>query len=484
MPTLAELFSLFGQSAPPVQVAGITHDSRLVQPGFVFVAMPGVPLPSRQPFDGHDYIPQALAKGAVAVVGMLELNLPVPYLRVADARAALADLSAAFWGYPAQKLRLVGVTGSKGKTTVTVLLHHLLQSSFPPVGRLSTVGVKIGDEELFLPGHFTTPEAPQVQEMLHRFGVAGCRQAVLEVSSHALALERVRGLAYEVGVFTNLYEDHLDLHGSMENYFAEKKKLLERSRFAIVNLDNEWTKSLSGRPNTWTYGSGGDWQVQNLVESARGLTFEVVSPMGSFLVQLPMLGRFNAENALAALAAASRLGLSVAQLQAGLASFPGVPGRMQLLQSEPFRVVVDFAHTGASLEAALRTLRPTTYNRLLVVIGAAGNQDPTRRTGIGQVAARLADLAIFTEEDHRTEPLEAILQAMARAHGAPHRYLLVPDRREAIRYAVSQAQPGDTLLFSGKGHERTLERGVEAIPWNEVEEVRLALGELKPKAES
>lgn len=484
MPTLAELFSLFGQSAPPLQVAGITHDSRLVQPGFVFVAMPGVPLPSRQPFDGHDYIPQALAKGAVAVVGMLELNLPVPYLRVADARAALADLSAAFWGYPAQKLRLVGVTGSKGKTTVTVLLHHLLQSAFPPVGRLSTVGVKIGDEELFLPGHFTTPEAPQVQEMLHRFGAAGCRQAVLEVSSHALALERVRGLAYEVGVFTNLYEDHLDLHGSMEHYFAEKKKLLERSRFAIVNLDNEWTKSLSGRPNTWTYGSGGDWQVQNLEESARGLTFEVVSPMGSFPVQLPMLGSFNAENALAALAAASRMGLSVAQLQAGLASFPGVPGRMQLVQSEPFRVVVDFAHTGASLEAALRTLRPTTQNRLLVLIGAAGNQDPSRRTGIGQVAARLADLAIFTEEDHRTEPLEAILQAMARAHGAPHRYLLVPDRREAIRYAVSQAQPGDTLLFSGKGHERTLERGVEAIPWNEVEEVRLALGELKPKAES
>ncbi|KIQ53319.1 Mur ligase family protein, partial [Meiothermus taiwanensis] len=264
-------------------------------------------------------------------------------------------------------------------------------------------------------------------------------------------------------------------HGSMENYFAEKKKLLERSSFAIVNSDNPWTQTLLGRPNTWSYGQRGEWQAQNLVESPTGLEFEVASPLGRFEVRLPMVGRFNAENALAAMAAAARAGLSVEQLQEGLASFPGVPGRMQLVQSEPFRVVVDFAHTGASLEAALQTLRPTTQGRLVVVIGAAGNQDPSRRVGIGQVAARLADLAIFTEEDHRTEPLEAILETMAQAHGDPRRYVLVPDRREAIRFAIQQARPGDTLLFSGKGHERTLERGTEAIPWNEVEEVRKAL---------
>ncbi len=475
MPTLAELFSLWGQTAPALEVAGVTHDSRLVQPGFIFVAVPGVPLPGRQPFDGHDYIPEALKRGAVAVVGMHELSLGVPYLRVSDSRVALAELSAAFWGYPAQRLKLLGVTGSKGKTTVTVLLHHLLQSARPPVGRLSTVVVKIGQEELLLPGHFTTPEAPQVHEMLYRFGAAGCKEAVLEVSSHALALERVRGLWYEVGILTNLYEDHLDLHGSMEAYFAEKKKLLERSSFAIVNSDNAWTKPLAGRPDTWSYGSSGLWRAQNLQENSSGLQFEVVSPIGRFEVELPMVGRFNADNALAALAAAARVGLSVEQIQAALASFPGVPGRMQLIKSEPFRVMVDFAHTGASLEAALKTLRPTTKNRLLVVIGAAGNQDPTRRTGIGQVAARLADFAIFTEEDHRTEPLEAILHTMALAHGDPQRYRLVPDRREAIRYAIAEARPGDTLLFAGKGHERTLERGVEAIPWNEVEEVRKAL---------
>jgi UDP-N-acetylmuramoyl-L-alanyl-D-glutamate--2,6-diaminopimelate ligase len=478
MPTLDQLYSIFAQTAPAIPVTGVTHDSRTVQPGFVFVAIPGVPLPGRKPLDGHDYIPQAIEKGAAGIVGMRDLDLSIPYLRVPDPRAALADLSAAFWQYPAKKLKLLGVTGSKGKTTVTVLAHHLLQSAGPPVGRLSTVGVRIGQEELFLPGHFTTPEAPQVHEMLHRFVQAGCTQAVLEVSSHALALERVRGLEYQVGVFTNLYEDHLDLHGTMERYFAQKCKLLERAHFSIVNSDNHWTKTLTGRPRTWRFGSEGDWQAKNLVETSTALLFEVVSPVGRFAVQLPMLGSFNAVNALAAMAAAARMGVSVEQLQAGLASFPGVPGRMRLVQSEPFRVIVDFAHTGASLQAVLETLRPTTPNRLVVVIGAAGHQDPRRRTSIGQVAGRLADLAIFTEDDYRSENLEAILQAMAQAHGDPARYVCIPDRQEAIHYAVAQAQPGDTLLFAGKGHERTLERGDQVLPWNEEDQVRQALSAL------
>lgn len=475
MVTLHELFALFGREAPALPVRGVTHDSRLVEPGFVFVALRGVPLKSRPPLDGHDFIPQALEKGAIAVFGTKDLYLRVPYCRVSHDRAALADLAAAFWGYPARQLELAGVTGSKGKTTVAVLLHHLLQAARPPVGRLSTVGVRIGAEELFLPGHFTTPEAPQVQEMLRRFVEAGCRQAVLEVSSHALALERVRGLEYAVGVFTNLFEDHLDLHGSMEGYFAEKKKLLERSRWRVVNSDNDWTRRLAGEPDTWSYGSSGDWRAEKLRESVEGLEFEVRSPIASFTVQLPMVGHFNAENALAAMAAAARMGLSAQEMQRSLAHFPGVPGRMQLVQAEPFRVIVDFAHTGASLRAVLKTLRPTTRGRLVVIIGAAGNQDPSRRTGIGKVAAELADFAIFTEEDHRSESLEAILRTMAEAHGDPRRHVCIGDRRAAIRHAIENAHPGDTLLFSGKGHERTLERGSETIPWNEVEEVRAAL---------
>lgn len=474
--TLSELFAPFGRTTPTVPVTGVTHDSRLVQPDFVFVAVPGVPLPSRPPLDGHDYIQQALERGAVAVVGTKELNLPVPYLKVVDARATLADLSAAFWDYPAKKLELIGVTGSKGKTTTTMLIHHLLQSANPPVGQLSTIGIKIGDRDLLLPGHFTTPEAPQVQEILHKFVEAKCERAVLEVSSHALALERVRGLEYGVGVFTNLFEDHLDFHGTMENYFAEKRKLLERSKFRVINADNEWTQTLVGSSNSWSYGETGDWQAYDVLEDASGLSFMVKSPLGNIHVRVPMIGRFNVSSVLAALATVSARALELSELPELLQGFPGVPGRMQLVQAEPFRAIVDFAHTGASLRAALQTLRPTTKGRLVVVIGAAGNQDSSRRAGIGQVAAELADFAVFTEEDHRSENLDAILHTMSEAHGDPKRHILVPDRREAIRWAVEHANPGDTLLFSGKGHERTLERNGETLAWNEVEEVRRELG--------
>lgn len=470
------LRELFGQTASAIPVSGITHDSRLVQPGFVFVAIPGVPLPSRKPLDGHDYIGQALERGAVAVVGTKDLDLPVPYLKVSDARAALADLSAAFWNYPAKNLALIGVTGSKGKTTVTVLIHHLLQSAYGPTGRLSTVGIKVGDEELFLPGHFTTPEAPQVQEILHKFVEARCEWAALEVSSHALALERVRGLEYEVGVFTNLFEDHLDFHGTMESYFLEKRKLLERSKFRVVNADNDWTETLVGSRNGWSYGEKGDWRAEDVLEDAGGLSFTVKSPRGNVKLRVPMIGRFNVSNVLAAMAAVTAKALELQDLEGFLENFPGVPGRMQLVQAEPFRAIVDFAHTGASLRAALQTLRPTAKGRLIVVIGAAGNQDPSRRTGIGQVAAELADFSVFTEEDPRTESLGAILHTMSQAHGHKERQILIPDRREAIRWAVGHASPGDTVLFSGKGHERTLERGHETLAWNEVEEVRLALG--------
>lgn len=470
------LDELFGPSYPPTPVTGVTHDSRLVQPGFVFVAIEGIPSPSRAPLDGHDFIPQAIQRGAAGIVGAKNLELPVPYLKVADARKALADLSAAFWGHPAKQLKLIGVTGTKGKTTVAVLTHHLLQFARPPIGRISTVGVRIGEEELFLSGHFTTPEAPQVQEMLARFVAAGCPGAVLEVSSHALALERVRGLEYEVGIWTNLSPDHLDFHGTMERYFAAKQLLLRRSRFGILNREDPYYPQLPGLEH-WSYGQGGDWQAEHLLETAGGLHFRVKSPLGAFRVSLPAIGKFNALNALAAMAAAARLGAKIPELQAGLEFFPGVPGRMQIVQATPFRVIVDFAHTESSVRAALEGLRPTTRGRLVIVVGAAGERGAERRTGIGRAAGELADFAVFTEEDHRSESLEAILQTMAEAARAVGgQYALIGDRREAIRWAIQHAEPGDTILLAGKGHERTLERGGEVLPWDEVEEARKALG--------
>ena len=234
---LAQFLNIsLGPNVADLEVLGITHDSRQVQAGFVFVAIPGVPLPSRPPLDGHDYIPQALERGAIAVVGTRpNLELSVPYLSVPDARAALGDLAASFWDHPAKKLEIIGVTGSKGKSTTSTLIHHLLEHAGVKAARMSTVGVRFAGHDEILPGHFTTPESPQVQELLARFVAAGCTHAVLEVSSHALALERVRGIEYEVGVWTNLEPEHLDFHGTLEAYGNEKLKLLERSHWRVLN---------------------------------------------------------------------------------------------------------------------------------------------------------------------------------------------------------------------------------------------------------
>jgi UDP-N-acetylmuramoyl-L-alanyl-D-glutamate--2,6-diaminopimelate ligase len=458
------------------EITGVTLDSRSVKPGFVFVAVQGVPLPSRPPLDGHDFIPKALANGAVAVVGTREgVALEIPYIVVQNDRQAVADLSAAFWGFPGRKLELIGITGSKGKTTTTVLTHHILEHAGLKVGRISTVGIRYNGIEEFLPGHFTTPEAPAVQKLLAKFVTAGCTHAVLEISSHALELERVRGLEFTVGGWVNfIADDHLDLHGTAKNYFLAKRKLLEHSKFGVLNRDDATYPQLK-MPH-WSYGNQGDWQILEARETTEGLDMRVESPLGMFETRVPMIGIFNGANALAAMAIGAKMGLSLSQLKSGLESFPGVPGRMQLLRTKPFRVINDFAHTEASLTAALETLRPTTTGKIILVVGAAGERDVSRRTGIARAAALNADFTVFTEEDHRTESLSEILQMMATEARVHHgNFVLEPDRRAAIRLALEQAKPGDTVLLAGKGHERTLERGLDVLPWDENLEARAIL---------
>jgi UDP-N-acetylmuramoyl-L-alanyl-D-glutamate--2,6-diaminopimelate ligase len=458
------------------EVTGVTLDSRAVKPGFVFVAVQGVPLPSRPPLDGHDFIAKALENGAVAIVGTRESStLEIPYFSVKNDRQAVADLSAAFWEFPGHKLELIGITGSKGKTTTTVLTHHILEQSGLKVGRISTVGIRYNGIEEFLPGHFTTPEAPAVQKLLAKFVTAGCTHAVLEISSHALELERVRGLEFTVGGWVNfIADDHLDLHGTAKNYFLAKRKLLEHSKFGVLNRDDATYPQLK-MPH-WSYGNQGDWQILEARETTEGLDMRVESPLGMFETRVPMIGIFNGANALAAMAIGAKMGLSLSQLKSGLESFPGVPGRMQLLRTKPFRVINDFAHTEASLTAALETLRPTTTGKIILVVGAAGERDVSRRTGIARAAALNADFTVFTEEDHRTESLSEILQMMATEARVHHgNFVLEPDRRAAIRLALEQAKPGDTVLLAGKGHERTLERGLDVLPWDENLEARAIL---------
>ncbi|GAA4009421.1 UDP-N-acetylmuramoyl-L-alanyl-D-glutamate--2,6-diaminopimelate ligase [Deinococcus rubellus] len=488
---LADLCIALSLSAPAENpdILAVTHNAAWVTPGAAFVAIRGARV------DGHSFAAQAAQQGAAAIFGEgwpLPDPCPLPYVTVPDARAALADLAAELEGHPSRALKVVGVTGTDGKTTTSWLTVHLLRSAGLSTGLLSTVGYQLSDGETrHFPAHFTTPEAPQVQATLRELAATGVQAAVLEASSHALALERVRAVAWDVAVWTHLSREHLDFHGDMESYFVEKRKLIERAPFAVLNADDPWTARLKLGPHV-TYSEGGhpaDWQAHQIEEQSGGLAFEVRSPAGTFAAFLPMIGRFNVGNALAAMAAAHQLGATAEQLVLGLAKFGGVPGRMELVASpvgpSPAlgpRVIVDFAHTPPSLEKALGTLRTTTRGQLIVVIGAAGGpRDPGKRGPLGEVATRLADEAIFTEEDCRDTPLAEILTAMALgAKGAGRaNYCIIPDRQHAIRHAVRLAGPGDTVLLAGKGPEETLEREGETIPWNEVEEARTALGRLE-----
>ncbi len=479
---LAAALNIPPTDLPDPQVRGVTHNAAWAGPGDVFVAIRGAR------FDGHSFLQEVQRAGAVAVLGEGlpdGLVSPLPYLRVPDARAALADAAAALADHPSRALRVVGVTGTDGKTTTAWLTRHLLRAAGLRTGLLSTVGYELPDGQLrHFPAHFTTPEAPQVQRTLRELVTAGADAAVLEASSHALALDRVRGVDWAVAVWTHLSREHLDFHGTVENYFSEKRKLVERARHAVLNADDPWTARLTGLAGSeTTYSADGgqaDWRAHEVEEGGNGLTFRVASPLGEFQADLPMIGRFNVANALAGMAAAAQLGAAVEQLIAGLASFRGVPGRMELLtgSGEAPRVIVDFAHTPPSLEKALTTLRTTTPGQLWVLVGSAGGpRDPGKRAPLGEVASRLADHAVFTEEDCRDTPLEKILHEMERGAREAGRgnFTAIPDRAEAITWIIGQAQPGDTVLLAGKGPEDTLERAHETLPWDEVAVAQAAL---------
>lgn len=468
--------------AEGTEVRGATHQADWATPGDVFVAIRGARV------DGHRFIADAVERGAVAVLGEGlpdDVACPVPYLRVPSARAALADAAATLAGYPSRGLTVLGVTGTDGKTTTSSLARHLLRAAGRPTGLLSTVGYELPDGVLRQPPtHFTTPEAPQVQQILRDMVDAGASDAVVEASSHALALDRVRGVEFDVAIWTNLTGEHLDFHGTMEQYFADKSLLVQRARHAVLNADDPWTvRLLPMAPSHVTYSAEGapaDWRATDVVEGAGELRFTVHGPDGSAAAVLPMIGRFNVANALAAMAGAHAAGVRLPELVAGLATFPGVAGRMEMADradGDP-RVIVDFAHTPPSLEKALSTVRVTTEGRLWVVLGSAGGpRDPSKRAPLGEVATRLADTAVFTEEDHRDTPLEEILREMERGAREAGRsnFRSIGDRREAIRYAVGQAAPGDTVVLAGKGPEATLERDTGTIDWDEMAEADAAL---------
>lgn len=474
----------FETALPPLEVQGVAQDTRdgRTKPGYLFVARSGAR------FDGRDFVPAALAAGAVAVVAdrPAPAGSTVPWVTVPDARVAAAALAASFHGHPSRQLSVTGVTGTDGKTTTSFLLHALLQGSHK-AGLLSTAGLRAGRAELDPVGSFTTPEAPEVQALLATMRQSGCSHAVVESSSHGLALERLAGIEYDLAVWTNLTPEHLDQHGTFEEYRAVKATLVSRAGNAILNRDDESFAVFAAAASSVTsYGfdPAADWRAENVRVETGGQTFKLLHAGRSWTAQLPLPGLFNVHNALAAIAAADQLGVPLEQTLPRLAAFSGVPGRMQSVQTEPFRVIIDFAHTGPALQKALSELRAACPGRLLLVVGAAGQRDPGKRTPLGEAAARGADLVFFTEEDSRSEDTQAILAQLAdaaRAAGAaPGALQLIPDRREAIHAALAAARPGDLVLLAGKGHERTLERAAETLPWDEAATTLALLQQLSP----
>ncbi|MGB3257320.1 MAG: UDP-N-acetylmuramoyl-L-alanyl-D-glutamate--2,6-diaminopimelate ligase [Ornithinimicrobium sp.] len=479
------------QQAAGVEVAYVTHQADWVQPGDAFVAITGAR------FDGHSFITEAVERGAVAVLGQGlpdTVTCPVPYVVVSDARAALADAAAALAGHPSRAMTVIGVTGTDGKTTTSCLARHLMRATGRPTGLLSTIGYELSDGVLRQPPtHFTTPESPQVQQILREMVEDGVQVVVVETSSHALALDRVRGVAFDVAVWTNLTAEHLDFHGTMQGYFEHKALLVQRSRHAVLNAQDPWTEQLlpmTQDPTGYAAepaerlarvpGLDPGWRASEVVEGPNDLRFTLHTPDGEFDAVLPMIGRFNVANALAALAAGAFAGAPTAELVDALASFAGVPGRMELATRAPGqpRLIVDFAHTPPSLDKALETVRVTTEGELWVVLGSAGGpRDPGKRAPLGEAATRGADHVVFTEEDHRDTPIRDILDEMergAREQGRDN-FVSIANRVEAIRYAVTHARPADTILLAGKGPETTLERDTETIPWDEMGEAVAAL---------
>jgi UDP-N-acetylmuramoyl-L-alanyl-D-glutamate--2,6-diaminopimelate ligase len=460
-------------------VEGIAYDSRRVQRNTMFVALRG------EKADGHQFIGQAIDKGAPVIVAERENDDPrATSLVVEDSRAALADFSASFYGHPARKLKLAGVTGTNGKTTTTFLIKHICGSAGLRCGLIGTVRYEIG--ERLLPAIRTTPESLDLQELLSQIASAGCKAAAMEVSSHALAQDRTRGLEWSVAVFTNLTQDHLDFHVTMENYFEAKARLFtglahqkqRRKPVAVVNIDDRYGQQLLDRIDKGvlvvTYGMGtrADFRASNYRAEFAGTSYQLDARGKSYLVRLPLIGRFNVTNSVAALAAANALGIDLRQAVLSLAKSPQVPGRLEMVPAKrQFQVFVDYAHTPDALANVLKTLRGLEPQRLIVVFGCGGNRDRQKRPLMAEMADRLADYSIITSDNPRKEDPSAIVADVEKGFRS-NRYKKIIDRTQAIEHAIALARPRDIVLIAGKGHENYQEFGDYTVPFDDIQIAR------------
>jgi UDP-N-acetylmuramoyl-L-alanyl-D-glutamate--2,6-diaminopimelate ligase len=467
---------------PAITVSSLCDDSRAAGPGALFLAVPGAKE------DGAGYAAEAVRRGAAAVVAERPLDLPVPVIVAPDLRAAAGDLAAAWHGRPALALACAGITGTKGKTTTAFLLHAVLEAAGRPCGLLGTVEYRVGERRLPAPN--TTPGPLALQGLLAAMLAEGCGHAVMEVSSHALSQERTRGIPFRVAVLTNVASDHLDYHGSFGEYRAAKGLLfatLPGDAVACLNDGDpgaDWFAGRSrGRVVRFGFGPRCEVGAEDPVVGPDGVTFTLRVEGARAEVRSPLLGRHNIENLLAAAAGAAGLGLPADVIASGLGRLAGVPGRLERVDdgSRGFRVLVDYAHTEDSLRRVLGFLRPVTPGRLLVLGGCGGDRDRTKRPRMALAMAEMADEAVFTSDNPRSEDPLAILGEMTAGVPAGAPVTVVPDRREAIRRIVGRALPGDTVLIAGKGHETYQVLGSRTVPFDDREEARRALGEGGPR---
>lgn len=447
-----------------VNIKNISYDSRKVEPGNAFVCIEGYKT------DGHNYVESALQNGAAAIIAQKPVDVPegVPLVIVNDSRKALALMGSNYAGNPSGKLTMIGVTGTNGKTTTTFLIEQILKEKGYKVGLIGTIMNKIGDR--VFPVTNTTPESLDLQLLLKEMVDEGVTHAVMEVSSHALDLDRVYGIEYDIAVFTNITQDHLDYHKTMDNYLSAKKKLFAnlnlysgkgKLKHGVVNVDDPSSDSIinAATGKVITYGVNKECNIKavNITLRSDGVSFDVLTPEKDIPLSLHLTGLFNVYNSLAAFAVGLAEDISPEEIKNALEAVKGVPGRMEKVdEGQEFTVLVDYAHTPDGLENIIRAAKEFTHGRVITVFGCGGDRDRTKRPIMGEISGRLSDFSVITSDNPRTEePLFIISQieeGIRRAAGH-ERYSIIPDRRDAIKHAISMAQKGDTVLIAGKGHE-------------------------------
>ncbi|MBQ7344682.1 MAG: UDP-N-acetylmuramoyl-L-alanyl-D-glutamate--2,6-diaminopimelate ligase [Oscillospiraceae bacterium] len=461
------------------QIRAVAHDSRKVEAGGLFVAISGFAS------DGNRFIPMALEKGAVAVVTGKRPEGEVPYVLVEDDRLALALIGCNWFGHPARDLTLIGVTGTNGKTSVTWILKQVLeQVDGCKVGLIGTMENRVGDE--VIPTDRTTPESFELQGLFARMRDAGCRYAVMEVSSHAIALNRVGGVRFRVGAFTNLTEDHLDFHKTMEAYCDTKGKLASRCDRVVLNRDDDWFSRIAQRVGCPVITTGikgaADLRAEDICMRADGVSFTAVSEGERVRIRVPIPGQFTVYNVLTVLGIVKSLGIPLAEAARALATVQGVKGRVEVVPTpgKEYTVLIDYAHTPDGLENVLRSVRGFCKGRLISVFGCGGDRDPIKRPIMGAIGTSLSDIAIITSDNPRTEDPQTIIQDIVKGvDPAASNYEIIENRRKAIRYAMDIGEKDDIIILAGKGHETYQEIQGVKHHLDEREEVAACLMEMR-----